>query len=456
MFHVESTLKRIKTMLSDEPRNSFLKKYNTKNFSLFSSTIFDASGLDLVSQKLDMAVKQNLLLISDRLINVFENEDLFEYISDELKQYLILNIWAARVDQSINENDIPFYVQNLIDVVSDKESSESYNVNEIKEKKVRKVIYSVMNLPRHDNQDAPVSLMSKRKDIPKYSLPFNTFISVYESIDKELKNIKGKRKFVDDYKSHKSNHSPERRLYNRFYDYFDACLLNLPNREILINKVLFEREYNLVLASQINMIIKDLPDSSRDLSRRVLSLAALLPIVEGRLVLIEQFKNYLLHILEGSGLGPLQLSPSRDTLYDSILKFATDLLSMALIVLPVMELNLLSILEHEEQPILEELSYNEPIHLKMNDVEDIDKTLIEINHVQAIYNKNKLWDVQSLLEQFLVEDLNSFLDEKLLDDDPILKLQIYLDSSIMNSNKIESLGKRIREKYFGKFLKFNK
>jgi len=442
MFHIETTLNRIKGLLTDTSSKETLDKYGLNNmfFPPHVSQLGEETGLKLVELKLDIAVKLGLDLIPASLIDLFEHEELLELISDELKQYLTLNIWAAGIDEPVNEDDIFPYVKTLMDELSHKEASEALILNKEERMDIRNTGDSAMNLPRHENPVLAASLfMSKRKDTPNYSLPFNAFVSVYNSIHNDLKHIKGKRNMVVTYKAYEFNQIPQRTLYNRFHKYFDSILHNLPNRESKINKVLFEREYNLVLASQINNATKDLSGPFREWSRRVLSLAALLPTVEGRLILIEQYTNHQLLILEGNNFGALQISPRFDTLYNAMLKLAADLLSMALIAIPVMEMIFVSELNSEENKYLEELSDSDPIFLMMEDDLNIDKTLIEINHVQTIYTKNKLWDVQFLF--------NKYIDEDLHDD---------LYSPLINSDKIECLGKCIRDEYFGDFLKFDK
>lgn len=452
MFHSETTLSRIKDLLSDTLSNTFLEKYGLNNMILppHVPQLRNEIGLKLVEMKLDIAVKKSLQLLPDSLIDLFEHEELLDLISDELKQYLTLNLWAAGISESVNEGDILPYVQNLMNGVSDKEASEALTLDEEEKINIRNTGDSAMNLPRHDNPILATSLyMSKRKDMPNYSLPFNAFISVYNSIHNDLNHIKGKRSMIEAYKAYKFNHTPQRTLYNRFHNYFDSILHNLPNRETKINKVLFEREYNLVLASQINNATKDLSGSFREWSRRVLSLAALLPTVEGRLVLIEQYTSHQLLILEGNGFGTPQISPNRDTRNNAMLKLAADILSMALIALPVMEMIFVSELKLGEEKYLEELSDVEPIYLKMDDVQNIDETLIVINHVQAIHTKNKLWDVQMLF--------NKYLDKNLHDDNVTERhLDQFSNSTLILSEKIECLAKCIRDEYFGDFLKFDK
>ena len=449
MLHLDTTLNRIKALLTDTSTKAFLDSYGLNNVILppHIRRFGNESGLESIEIKLDIAIEHCLQLIPSSLINLFDTEDLIGLMTDDLKRYLILNIWAAGINQTIDEGDIFPYVENLINVVSVKEASQGLNLNKEEINNIRNNYDSAINLPRNnDAQNVTSSLMKERGNLPNYTLPFNAFISVFSNIHNELKHNKGKRPSVESYKMFSLNSTPQRKLQNRFYQYFDATLHNLSIRERNINKVIFEREYSLVLASQIDNVTKGLSGSFGEWSRRVLSLASLLPTVEGRIQIIEQYKSHQLLILEGNRFGVPSIQPKLATLYESMLKLADDLLSMALIVLPIMEIKFLSELKNEEKPFLNELSNNEPLYLRMEDSPNIDNTMIEINRIHAIYTKNRLGDVQSLLNKFLNDD-----DHTIQLTEPVQ----YSYPSILDADEIERIGKCIRISYFSDFLKYD-
>ncbi|MNW43490.1 hypothetical protein D3C74_206900 [compost metagenome] len=439
MLHSELIIEKKKTLFSEGMIKNIPEKYHIQKNVLYSPVFFNNLTDDMhpIEFKLFSVVHQYLHLFPNTIATVIENEEIEFEIVDELKQYLALITWktATTNQQSIQESIISRHVKQLMDFIANKEDKETLDLKLHKlDEEARKYGDAIFHLPREDQAEAIISaLTTGASHLLQQALPIRAFIAVYQKVHNELKHTKGVRKEIQAYKNHKLNLTSDRKLHNRYWNYFCDSLQNESLSEKNLNLMLFEWEYSFVLASQINSATKELPDDLKCRSRKVLSLAALLPTVESRLSLIQYYTEHQKLILEESLWGAPKLSVKAVDVTDAMLKLASELIAMSLLVIPILEINTQRMLTDEDKTLLENLSESKPLYLKLKDTEDIENTLLAIHHVQSLYRNNKLWDLESIINDFLKE---------------------YPDNNFSIDNReIELIGTFVRDKYFGDFLK---
>jgi len=188
--------------------------------------------------------------------------------------------------------------------------------------------------------------------IPAFAAPLIAFQALHSDAHKVLKDLKN-----SDHSKNFCKHNKDiaSKLHLNFYDNFIYLVDNFlsiksverqfehnsPSYHPTLNKMLFEREYNLGLASKIMMMTLHLPYEMRIKYIRLLAVASMLPNINGRLF-------YITSIFTGnarSALNPqaidgeeLNMLPTNENEHLSRLrKLSRGLLGMSLITIPVME-----------------------------------------------------------------------------------------------------------------------
>ncbi|TBL80876.1 hypothetical protein [Paenibacillus thalictri] len=438
MLHSEFIIERKKALFSDKNNMNFPEKYHIQKNVLFPPAFFDRLN-DATSPtefKLLCIIHHHLYLFPDTIANFIDNKGLEIDIIDDLTQHLALitHVATKTNEQPIEESVAIPYVNQLMKFLINKEENEELDLKDHDpNNETRLHGDDISYLPREQKADAIIiDLTTYNSHLPPQALPLRAFIAIYQQLHNELKYSKGKRPSIEAYKNFGGNLTPERKLHNRYWGYFRNSLQMVPSSSWNLNLVLFEWEYNIVLASHINEATKELPNAFKLWSRKVLSLTALLPIVESRLFLIKYYTEHQISILEETNWSAPTLSVKKSNITDAMLKLASDWISMSLIIIPILEINTQRILADEDSTLLEELLDGETPRLILKDVEEIEETLHEIHHVQSLYRKHKLWDIQLIINEFLKANPD--------------------DNFTIDSQTIELVCNFVRDKYFRDFL----
>ncbi|KQN96195.1 hypothetical protein [Paenibacillus sp. Leaf72] len=439
MLHSEFIIERKKALFSDKNSKNFPEKYHIPKNVLYSPEFFNNLNDDThpTEFKLLSVVHDYLHLFPNTIASVIEKEELeFDIIDDLIRHLaLITRVITLTNEQPVEESIANTYVKQLMEFIANKEENEELNLK-LRDSNEETLIQSedFSYLPREDQANKIITdLITKTSHLPQQALPLRAFIAIYKQVHNELTHSKGKRPAIHTYKICKINLTTERRLHNRYWDYFYNSLQMVSSSKKNLNLVLFEWEHNIVLASHINVSTKELPIKLKHWSRKVLSLAALLPTVEVRLSLVQYYAEHRTSILEESLWGAPRISVKDTDITDAMLKLASDLIATSLLVIPILEINTQRILSDEDKTLLEDLSVSRSPYLKLKDSEDIEETLLEIHHVQSLYRKHKLWDIQSIVNEFFTTNPDN-------------------DFTIDNRT-IEVISTFVREKYFMDFLK---
>lgn len=242
-----------------------------------------------------------------------------------------------------------------------KKVSDFFDFALAKEKPVNN-LFGVKNTPRvaqdyfkklSDHWMLPLSGDSTHA-IPAFLSPLIAFQSVHSDSHKVIKDYKDSDHRLNYLKKHKNK---VEHLHLDFYDNFKYLLDQFSAIEKIdrlfennqfsyhptLNKILFEREYQLGLVSKIAMMTMDYPDEEKNQYYQYLSKFALLPNVNGRLY-------YLISTLIGTHDPYVKTDHKIDVLTEDehlirIKKVSSSLIGMAVITIPVMEVYLLYLLK---------------------------------------------------------------------------------------------------------------
>ncbi|WP_080831894.1 hypothetical protein [Cohnella massiliensis] len=178
--------------------------------------------------------------------------------------------------------------------------------------------------------------------IPRFLSGFLGFSIFY----KDIHNILKKEKIENNLYSYKfiSEHITTKYFHVYFYNNF-CRVLELHTEFTLFNRLLFEREYNFALASEIAILstqFSDFPDLL-DEYEKLLSLAALLPNIIGRL-----------HYIKSIAFSEEIIQQSLSGRIDTTRKWINDLIELALIVIPLMESYFLYLIKNSSVDLDEE------------------------------------------------------------------------------------------------------
>lgn len=188
-------------------------------------------------------------------------------------------------------------------------------------------------------------------EIPDFLSPLIAYVAVNYDSHKVLKDYKDSQ--------HSSsylmnNKGISEKLHLNFYDNFKYLLDNFSNiykverlfnnseysHHTTINRMFFEREYNLGLASKIVVMTLHYPSDIKKQYQKLLSLASLFPNINGRLYYVSSILTGILGVSSDGNTNRSLTSGGTFTLDENLVRireFARSFIRMALIAVPVME-----------------------------------------------------------------------------------------------------------------------
>lgn len=187
--------------------------------------------------------------------------------------------------------------------------------------------------------------------IPSFLVPLLAFQSIHFDAHKVLKSYNNNQHS----RTYLSNLDNNEKLHLDFYNNFKYLLdrfLTLKkferifeNKQVTyhptINRILFEREYHLGLASKIIMMVMHYPEEIKNRYIRILSLAAMLPNISGRLFYLTNIfiGNIHFHQIEPMSEDEFKIENliTEEEKFIKIESICKDLIGMSLITIPVME-----------------------------------------------------------------------------------------------------------------------
>lgn len=483
MRSIEATLKKMNSLDSPEDKINLLRTIGIDKIVLSNKTpLFgDETGKELIQKKLDFAISVCTDLIPSQIYSLFhreedqyiqlkalatmeksrkkkqillneldqfgkfdENDKFVEILIQDFKTHIILNTWAATTSENrVNETNISPVAKQIIDKIELLEETESDDSIEDaifrsnNKNGARKDLNTewIRYIPRsNDLNEVAAFLAEDTKNNLDIALPFTLFTAIYKTTHNHLKNIKGKRASIDTYMESVINlQDPERMLHKRYWRYFYSILEDYGQSIKNINKVIFEREYNLLLATVINRNTENLTEPMKNRTRQVLSLTSLLPNVMGRELIAGLFNENL--NLPKNSYGTLSIFPNQHDYYKTLQKFAADVLSMSLVSIPMMESVFLCLLDDEEKAHLKDIANELIINFNIEQIanmKEMDHTLTHINQIQNICSKQQLVDIAYKMT------LNS---------------QTNCDFPLLLGERVERIGEALRDKYFSDFVK---
>ncbi|MCM3631499.1 hypothetical protein M3194_29825 [Paenibacillus glycanilyticus] len=302
--------------------------------------------------------------------NVSSENSIFK---SELTLHIIINAYMAHLIET--EGNI-IRTGSLFSRVFD-----FFGLALIKEKPVNN-LFGDKNIPRvakeHFKKLAGHWMLPSSDDshaIPAFATPLIAFQAVHGD----------SHKVISDYtdSQHRWNYMKQNKdigenLHLHFYDNFKYLLDHFPNIDKIerlfegnrlsyhptLNKILFERDYYLGLASKIEMLTMHYSDHAKNQYYQYLSKVALLPNINGRLY-------YLTSILTGSHDPYIKNDHNIEILTEDehlirIKKISSSLIGMAVITIPVMEVYFLYLLkqknlsfkDHTMRNVMEEYGRN--------------------------------------------------------------------------------------------------
>lgn len=224
-----------------------------------------------VSQAILPIVKNDLCL--HIIINAFMAK---LYLSNEnvKNNGALFTVVADLLTQSVANND------NVMDLFGD------HDVVRIAKEQFA-TIGNYLNLPSEGN--------NKGYHIPSFLAPYIGYLSTNYNIHKLLKNYKESTFHTNSFV--RKNRDLSDKIHLHYYDNFSFLLNSFNNIKIgerlfkekkydhypALNKIIFEKEYHLGLASKITVMTNAYPLEIRLQYQKLLCLASLLPNINGRL-----------------------------------------------------------------------------------------------------------------------------------------------------------------------------
>lgn len=287
-------------------------------------------------------------LIPRRLMEFFKVNSLFK---SELILHMIINAHIVQL------TELEGYVElkgALFARIFD-----FYNIAVANDKSVYN-LFGIKNVPRLSKDHLSKlcthwmfpSLDNASGAIPAFLVPLIAFQTIHFDSHKVLKDSSDSH---HSWTYMKNNKDMSKMLHLHFYDNFKYLLDHFPTIDKIertfsnnqlsyhstLNRILFEREYNLGLASKIVMMIMNYPEEVQKSYYPLLGIAAMLPNINGRLFyLTSMFTGNISEFIN-------QLTPQDDfiiqesiTLNEKLVrieKISRDLIGMALFTIPVME-----------------------------------------------------------------------------------------------------------------------
>ncbi|WP_125660989.1 hypothetical protein [Paenibacillus baekrokdamisoli] len=268
-------------------------------------------------------------------------------LKSELIMHMIINAYMvhlADTEGNIKRNGSLFTKVNKF-----------FEISNTDEKKPVSDLFGSKDLPRVANEHfnklgihwilPPLSNSSHA--IPAFASPLIAFQAVHVDSHKVMKSYTDSQHSRNFLKQHKDKGA---KLHLHFYDNFKYLLDQFPtidkierlfenNRLVYhptLNRILFEREYQIGLASKIAIITYQFPDEVKNQYYRILSTIAMLPNVNGRLYYLTAIILGIPLTSRSNGSQVLQ-SLTIDEHLIRINKLSTSLIGMGLITIPVME-----------------------------------------------------------------------------------------------------------------------
>lgn len=319
-------MRHINKIPDENEVNDVIKKYRLP---------FPVNGLENTSAKhvADFVFEHCKHLLPEELCHFFEGSDDYEKFEEDIKSYLIIS-WAM-TDTFYNR---PEYIESNFNlckkmqrILVPREIEQGLCLkrspsNNTKLLNSHVSVYLDLRISKRESKkyDTEEKELTKQADVPIFAAPFVMFLANYFDLVRFIGNSTEKIRV-----SNKINKDNLAGYLAASWSNFIHILGGLKGYKAYknYNIFLFEKEFNIALASKILRLTAGLNESIKDEVVKVLSIAALLPNVNGRI----QYLDMLF-------ADPQHISFLNASVRSEWLSIITNnLLQMVYVTLPVME-----------------------------------------------------------------------------------------------------------------------